>query len=227
VHFAKVSNDDYTLLNHILYYCLATDLYYFHEKDTISVQKNKTWVTEICRSPWLVVFQYSRFQHINMSSTGQPYRLAILECDDPLDETRRKLGGHTACFKQIFTETVVSFNQPLRSFVDNLELTSWDVVYAQKYPELDSVDAILVSGSRFSSYEDNEWVPKLVAFVSEALKKPEMPVIGVCFGHQIIARCLGGTVARNPLGWEISVSKVSLTEHGQKLFGTGKQSLVS
>jgi GMP synthase-like glutamine amidotransferase len=160
-------------------------------------------------------------------SSHQPYRLAILECDDPLDETRRNLGGHTGCYKQLFAETVASFGDSFRSFVDDLEITSWDVIYTQKYPSLQSVDAIIVSGSRFSSYEESEWLPKLVAFVTEAIKIPDLPVVGICFGHQLIARCLGGTVARNTLGWEISGSEVSLTESGQKLFSNGKQSIVS
>ena len=45
------------------------------------------------------------------------------------------------------------------------------------------------------------------------------PVVGICFGHQIIGRALGSRVGRNTEGWEIAVSTVDLTEAGKELFG--------
>lgn len=47
----------------------------------------------------------------------------------------------------------------------------------------------------------------------------QTPVVGICFGHQIIARALGSRVGRNPNGWEVAVSDVNLTEPGKELFG--------
>lgn len=46
-----------------------------------------------------------------------------------------------------------------------------------------------------------------------------LPMIGVCYGHQIIARALGGKISRNPGGWELGVCKMDMTPIGQKLFG--------
>lgn len=46
-----------------------------------------------------------------------------------------------------------------------------------------------------------------------------MKLLGVCFGHQIIARALGAQVSRSAAGWEISVCEVSLTPAGKELFG--------
>lgn len=43
-------------------------------------------------------------------------------------------------------------------------------------------------------------------------------VIGVCFGHQIVARALDMPVGRSDMGWEISVMPVELTELGKALF---------
>lgn len=47
-------------------------------------------------------------------------------------------------------------------------------------------------------------------------------MVGICFGHQIIARAMGAEVARNPNGREISVCDVSLAGPGRQLFGQEK-----
>jgi len=44
-------------------------------------------------------------------------------------------------------------------------------------------------------------------------------VIGICFGHQVVGRALGATVAKSEKGWEISITKLSLNEKGKKVFG--------
>ncbi|OJZ83581.1 hypothetical protein ASPFODRAFT_48989 [Aspergillus luchuensis CBS 106.47] len=43
--------------------------------------------------------------------------------------------------------------------------------------------------------------------------------MAVCFGHQIVGRAYGETAERNPLGWEVSVTSVTLSETGKRVFG--------
>ena len=43
----------------------------------------------------------------------------------------------------------------------------------------------------------------------------ESPMLGICFGHQLLAMALGGKVIRNPLGWEVGTCKVRLTHAGK------------
>jgi GMP synthase-like glutamine amidotransferase len=50
-------------------------------------------------------------------------------------------------------------------------------------------------------------------------------VIGVCFGHQVIARALGVMPTRSHKGWEVAVTPVQLTDKGKQIFGL--ESLVS
>lgn len=63
-------------------------------------------------------------------------------------------------------------------------------------------DAWLITGSRFGAYEDHPWIPPLEALIRE-IRATNRPLIGVCFGHQIIAQALGGKVEKFSGGWSI------------------------
>lgn len=56
-------------------------------------------------------------------------------------------------------------------------------------------------------------------FVRKAHRERSVRLVGICFGHQIIARALGSKIGRNIKGWELSVGEVQLTDVGKKLFG--------
>ena len=80
------------------------------------------------------------------------------------------------------------------------------------YPVLDNVfpsdhraaDGWLVSGSRYSVYGEHDWIKPLEAFLKSAYKSG-VPIIGVCFGHQILAQALGGKVEKFSGGWSVGV----------------------
>ncbi len=65
---------------------------------------------------------------------------------------------------------------------------------------LDECDAWLITGSPCSVYEDLPWIPVLEDFIRRAFAAAS-PQVGVCFGHQVAARALGGHVARAETGW--------------------------
>lgn len=76
----------------------------------------------------------------------------------------------------------------------------------------------------FSASESPPWIKRLIGYTKSVLAQSRVRVIGVCFGHQIVGRALGSIVTRSPLGFELSVCKVELTETGKALFD-GKDSL--
>jgi GMP synthase-like glutamine amidotransferase len=80
-------------------------------------------------------------------------------------------------------------------------------------------------GLEYTSFADDPWILKLVKFVQKVYTSTDKPIVGICFGHQIIARALGAKVAVSPGGWEICVDRIDLNETGQKLLGV--PSLVS
>ena len=54
-------------------------------------------------------------------------------------------------------------------------------------------------------------------YVRKVYQDSQVPIVGICFGHQILARALGGQVNRSPGGWEVSVDRIELSETGRRL----------
>lgn len=70
-----------------------------------------------------------------------------------------------------------------------------------QYPDsFDDFDAVLLTGSRADSFSDAPWVVELRLRVTELLSARKR-MVGVCFGHQLIALCMGAPVGRAPQGW--------------------------
>lgn len=70
-----------------------------------------------------------------------------------------------------------------------------------QYPDsFDDFDAVLLTGSRSDSFSDAPWTVELRRRVT-ALLQARKKMVGVCFGHQLIALCLGAPVGRAPQGW--------------------------
>ncbi|WP_293749209.1 amidotransferase [Limnohabitans sp. Rim8] len=63
-------------------------------------------------------------------------------------------------------------------------------------------DAVLLTGSRADAFSDEPWVVALREQVARLLQD-QHKLLGVCFGHQLIAHCLGAPVQRAPRGWRV------------------------
>ncbi|MGQ0683888.1 type 1 glutamine amidotransferase [Bradyrhizobium sp.] len=69
-------------------------------------------------------------------------------------------------------------------------------------PDLGKLEAILITGSSAGVYDDFDWIAPLENFARAAHGR-NVPMVGVCFGHQLIAQALGGTVRKSVNGWGI------------------------
>ena len=74
---------------------------------------------------------------------------------------------------------------------------------------------VIVSGSPLSVTEEAPWMLQLGDDLLR-IGARGTPVLGVCFGHQLLARAAGGAVVQNPRGREIGTVRVQLTEAGRK-----------
>jgi len=115
--------------------------------------------------------------------------LGILQTGHVPDEVAARDGTYTDLYGALFAHR----GYDLRTFS----------VVDMEFPEgPQEADAWLVTGSRHGAYEDHPWIAPLEALI-RTIRDAGTPLVGICFGHQIIAQALGGTVAKFPGGWSV------------------------
>jgi GMP synthase-like glutamine amidotransferase len=86
----------------------------------------------------------------------------------------------------------------------DLEFAVYDVEQGEYPAAIDEVDAYLITGSKSSVYDDKPWIGVLMDFVRE-LDRRHKKIVGICFGHQLVAHALGGKTAKSPKGWGVGL----------------------
>ncbi|KAJ0984745.1 hypothetical protein J5N97_003101 [Dioscorea zingiberensis] len=90
----------------------------------------------------------------------------------------------------------------------------WDVYHVVDgdfsfLDETSDFDGFVITGSAADAHADDEWILRLRDAV-QLLYLQKKRILGICFGHQIIARALGGETGRAAAGWELGVKKLSV-----------------
>jgi GMP synthase (glutamine-hydrolysing) len=98
----------------------------------------------------------------------------------------------------------------------------WDAVDVrhEALPEVTDATALIVTGSSASVHERAPWMVRTEAWLRDLCAR-EVPVLGVCFGHQILGQALGGEVRRHPRGREMSTVDVHRLADDPILEGLG------
>jgi GMP synthase-like glutamine amidotransferase len=86
---------------------------------------------------------------------------------------------------------------------------------------LEGATCLLISGSPRDAFADDETTLATLAVVESALTR-EIPVLGICYGHQLLGRIAGARVGRNPGGWEVGECIVEATDEKSLLGLKGK-----
>lgn len=107
-------------------------------------------------------------------------RIGLLKADCVNDELVPIHGDLQDMFREFFSGAF------------RAELEVFEIRHGEWPSSLNSFDAIAISGSRFSVNDTDSWVRTLLEFIRATYC--EIPIIGFCFGHQAIARALGGDV---------------------------------
>jgi GMP synthase (glutamine-hydrolysing) len=94
------------------------------------------------------------------------------------------------------------------------ELQVIDVPSVRELPPLDGAAGVIVSGSHAMVTERRDWSERAAAWLRNAVSGG-MPVLGICYGHQLLAHAYGGEVGANPRGREFGTVQIELDEAGR------------
>ncbi len=96
------------------------------------------------------------------------------------------------------------YDSMFESFLDGHGFTfSAYPVVDMVFPERpDTADGWLITGSRHGAYEEHPWIEPLEELIRAAYGA-HVPLVGICFGHQIVAQALGGHVEKFLAGWAV------------------------
>ena len=124
-------------------------------------------------------------------------KLGLLVCDHVRPEFEHISGDYPDMFRRLFA------GHP------DVEIVVYDVIGGDMPADPGECDAWITTGSRHSVNDDELWIRDLEGFVREVAKE-EVPFVGVCFGHQLIAKALGGTVVKSDRGWGVGAKVVEV-----------------
>lgn len=116
-------------------------------------------------------------------------QIGILQCGHAPEEVQAIHGDYDAMFMRLLIN---------RGF----EFRTFNVVDMEFPGQPDECDGWLLTGSKHGAYDDLPFIAPLEDFIREC-RVAGVPMVGICFGHQIIAQALGGKVEKFSGGWSL------------------------
>ena len=92
----------------------------------------------------------------------------------------------------------------LRRVFPGKAVTTFQVALGKKPESVDQCEAWIITGSPKAAYDKDLWITELGEFVRQ-IHDQKKKLIGICFGHQLIAHYLGGQTAKSVNGWGVGV----------------------
>lgn len=116
-------------------------------------------------------------------------KIGILQPGHAPEEVRATLGDYPDMYERLLAGNGFTFAR-------------WYVVDGDFPAGPEDADGWLIGGSRHGVYEDHDWLPPLEELARD-IAASGRPLIGVCFGHQLIAQAFGGRVEKYAGGWAV------------------------
>lgn len=140
-------------------------------------------------------------------------KIGLLQCDDVADALIERHGNYADMIETM-----------LRRIDGDVQFQRWACHRRQLPNSIDAADAWITTGSKRSACDNDQWIHELAAFIRE-LSQARRPLVGICFGHQLIAQALGGHVERSDRGWGVGAYTTQIRqqkpwmvpEHGREL----------
>lgn len=126
--------------------------------------------------------------------------IGILETGRPAEALAAEHGTYTA-----MVATLLSAGDGV------LEFTNFAVMDNEFPVGVTACDGYVVTGSRFSAMDETPWMLRLEQFLRDAVANGR-PVFGICFGHQILAKALGGEVRKAEQGWQLGLQTYQVVQ---------------
>ncbi|MEQ1528832.1 MAG: glutamine amidotransferase [Methylococcales bacterium] len=91
----------------------------------------------------------------------------------------------------------------------------FDITATELLPSVDSLSGVIITGSHAMVTDQNYRMQKLAAWLPQLVQR-QIPLLGICFGHQLLAQAMGGQVGYHPDGREIGTVNIALTAEGKQ-----------
>ncbi|MFN0113447.1 MAG: type 1 glutamine amidotransferase [Paracoccaceae bacterium] len=116
-------------------------------------------------------------------------QIGILQTGQSPDALKGEMGDYPDFFERLLAGRGLTFR---RFHVEGMEFPK----------DVHDCDGWLITGSRHGAYEDHPFIRPLEDFIRKAYAEG-VPMVGICFGHQIIAQAMGGRVEKFGGGWTV------------------------
>lgn len=93
--------------------------------------------------------------------------------------------------------------------IDGMNVIVIDVASGESLPAPGKCDGVVICGSHSMVTDDLDWRKKLEEWIPIVVEQ-EIPLLGICYGHQLLAQAMGGKVGYHPKGKEIGTVEIEL-----------------